>query len=292
MNLLSVILNQKATPPQAKQFRAYVSRAKKQLKLDSASARKSSKSPALKNGTALANSSSPLKSVPPPELIPRQSIEAPLKALSKPKIVLRMSNGPKKTSAAAKLPPKITNVVPPRPRSQRSSSDSSLSSLTSLDEDEMDVDSDNDADAQCRTLAQETVQLPPAQTLQANTLSVAQPPNVASLKRSSAEVEIEDREQALTAKKQKLSQAVDREDRSNPSYIRGLSSHLPRAKNDASIPPSESTAGQASGARAGSVEMGSPLTDVSSPLSASGATPPPMVASIKMVKKKAKTKQS
>lgn len=288
MNLLVAILNQSASVQEVTTFRAHIRRVKKRIREESA--RKAGKSPAVKNGTTSSTSTSPPK--PPPELIPRQSIEAPTN-LPRPKISIRV-NPSKKPKAPA---------MSSRPRSESVSSSSSLSSLTSNGEDDgtMDIDSGDVTTAQLPTPmpASSPGVTQQDQSHPANGLSTPQATGVASLKRSSAEADVDDREKILAAKKQKFSETVDRKDRSHPSFVRDelvAPSQSVKTINNPIVPPVHLTANghttQAPANREVSVDPGSPLTDISTPPASQRGTPLNASNPTKTIKKKAKTKQS
>lgn len=291
MDLLAAILDQRATPEQVVIFRDHVGRAKRRIKGGEDSNHKSRKSPSHTHGANTSASPSPSKPAPPPELIPRQSIEAPV-ALPRPKISIRV-NPPKKTSITIQPKNKDIRAMMSKPRSQSVSSTSSLSSLTSLEEDAMDVDSDDDTKvaSAARTVATST----PYEMAQPNGLTVEHPLASRPLKRTSAEAEMDDREKALLVKKQRLGEGIDREDRSRPSYERTErteSTHSFGVDGNAIIPPVQLRANghKRRSNKVGSPDMGSPLTDISSPPSTGRASPQRGPA--KTIKKKAKTKQS
>ena len=293
MNLLLAILDTTATPEQNSEFRSHLSRAKRRIKSKEDAAKRVRKSPARHRNGVLSSSTSPRRSVAAPELVPRQSIEAPINQ-PKPKISIRISS--QKKAAMVTQPTTTTNHVMPVPgRKQRAgtaSSSSSLSSLTSHEDNVMDVDSADEA----ITTAQPLVQNPGLSAMGGNGLSAV---GRLTLKRTSAEAEMDERDNAIAAKKQKYSEAVDRRDRSRPSHVRATPSRRQNntAHNDAIIPPVRLIANghlnqnMLSGEDT-SADAASPLTEISSPASIRRGTPRAVDGPARTIKKKAKTKQS
>lgn len=281
-SLLAGILEQSATPEETKDFREQINRHKKVFR-----AREEAPKNAAKKSEPAVNGSkkphSPRKAAPPPELVPRQSIEAPAQ-LPAPKISLRVNFSKKSTSgkqSSSKM--KTNDAKSGSQHHSRRASSSSLSSLTSNDDPEEDI-MDLDLDNEGGNLTQ--MQEPPAahtgdlsgiavNNTTAN-LTVAPLPNGTSLKRSSAEAEMDAREKALAVKKQKLNQTVYRDGPTEESHIRpDISSY--QTVQDPIVPPVQLVANSEI---VGHREE-SPLTEVS-------ISPPPG----KGAKKKAKTKQS
>lgn len=288
--LLEVILLQTATEKQRAEFRGHISRAKK----------------IIKNGGGVIGKRASVKASVPPENTARPSIETSAPPPKQPKISLRVKP-PRKPSHAHEEALETNGTMlqkemSPRKRAGSEESESSLSSLTSIeDEDQMEVDEPPTqavAPAQMNGFA--------APTAQSN-LTVNQPARNATLKRSSAESElpVDDRDENLQAKKQKYSEtlAKNRWD-SFESDVRERDARLPRPTikipantNPLVQPPVKlapnGQAGTATRAREGSIENGSPLSELSTtPVSRRGTPRRFDMPAGKTVKKKAKTKQS
>ncbi|GAB7352617.1 hypothetical protein MBLNU459_g2994t1 [Dothideomycetes sp. NU459] len=291
-HLLTAVLGGTVTDQEGAEFKEQVNQAKKRVKARDETTATSTKTetpdPAT-NGTEKKHL--PRKSAPSSELPPRQSIEAQTK-LPRPKISLRVGLS-RQPAPTKQLNPKMkaNNAnTESQHRARSSSTSSSLSSLTSNEaengEDPMDLDLDtNEANgAQTRQMSD----APPGSNTSTNNLTVAKPTNGVLLKRSSAEAEMDEHETVLAAKKQKLNQTIYREGPSKESHVRPDLSPLSRqTRKDPTAPPVRLMAnGKASGNR-----EESPLTEVSSSPS-SGKGTPRTTASVKSVKKKAKTKQS
>lgn len=287
-SLLAGILEQTASPEETKEFREHITRHKKRYKSREESASNTVKKPEpAVNGSKKPHS--PRKSAPPPpELVPRQSIEAPAQ-LPAPKISLRVNFS--KKSSTTKQSSSKTKKNDAKSGSQhlsRRASSSSLSSLTSNEddghEDRMDLDLDLDLSnegsnvtrMQETHVAQSTDLRDTAVNDSTTNLAVTPLLNGSSLKRSSAEAEMDERDKILASKKQKLDQTLYRDGSTEESHIRPeLSSYRP--VKEIIVPPVQLFP---NGEPVGNREE-SPLTEVS-------ISPPPG----KGHTKKAKTKQS
>lgn len=252
--LLRGILDQTATPQEMTEFREHINQAKKKLKAQNGASKKNK--PKEKKQT----------SSPPPELIPRPSIENQV-VPHKPKISLKMSKT-KKPATNPPTPPPATKM-----RASSVSSSSSLSSLTSIDE-----------------------ELPPPPLMGMPQRAPADEETGASLvapagangtlKRSSVEAGNDENDRIFQAKKQKFDKTVNREVPTEESHIRpDLSA---KARKNLIVPPVQLTANGIH-SRDHSVDVASPLTEMSSPFQSRKGTP---VGGAMPTKKKAKTKHS
>jgi len=195
------------------------------------------------------------------------------------------------------------SASPQKKRAGSVESDTSeLTDLTEDEEDPMDVDA-NDELAEGAAGPSRKVNGVQAKDHAAERGSLAAPDR--KPKRSSAEADFEDdeRERALAAKKQKLNQTINRDYPYEESNIRGkfkeASAHVrhPRVKNESAYPPPLSLVPNASrpasarGSRAVSMDLDSPLSDLS-PVSSRMSTPHIARAPPKPTLKRAKTKTS
>lgn len=297
--LLEAILTQNATPEQSLEFQEYVKAAKRKLKDAKHKARQQSGT----NGTREAQelTYSPEKKL---TLQPAPTSIAPEAATAIPSTE-RLEPARPKISLKVKPPSKDPNrprsgnhkmSLSPRKRSGSAGSDSSLTSLTSNEDD-----------------GEESVTPPPPNSsftgpsarvngvqgrdhaAERGTLAVPGPSN----KRSSADAELADeRDRTLAAKKQKLTEGLAREYDYQESSIRPPlhqpRSRVQRVRDGALAPPSVkldphgSRANSMRGSRAVSMDLVSPLSDLS-PANSRQNTPK---SGPRPAGKKAKTKQS
>ncbi|EME81013.1 uncharacterized protein MYCFIDRAFT_86431 [Pseudocercospora fijiensis CIRAD86] len=300
--LLEAILTQNATAQQNDEFQDYVRRAKKKLKDAKNKARQP---PASKtNGTEQKSSENPqppptkLTSAPKPPTAPETSLAIPSTERlesHKPKISLKVKSPVKDPGRRRSGHGNMS--VSPRKRSGSVGSDSSLTSLTS-NEDDNDMDFDSPGD-QAGGTAGPTIKLNGVRGKDhaAERGSLAVPGG--SVKRSSAEAEL-DQDQAtrdMAAKKQRMSESQTRDYEYAESNVRPtVRAPKTRALQRLVPPPVKleqngSRAASARGSRAPSMDLDSPLSDLS-PATSRQSTPRLQRAPPKPAGKKAKTKQS
>lgn len=122
---------------------------------------------------------------------------------------------------------------------------------------------------------------------------LAAPSETNGVKRSSMEAGNDEKDQEFQAKKQKLGQTVNRDAPIEESHIRPDLLAMSTARQNPIVPPVQLVA---NGTHSRGLPVGgvSPLTDMSSSLSAASRDNTPKRASMpaKMMKKKAKTKHS
>ncbi len=297
MRLMQAILTQKATADETKQFQQHVKVAKKMLKEEAEARRQARRD--LPNNTN-GSQSLPLRS--PSNLTPREleiysarpSTET--SNIYKPKVSLSWKSPSKDPNRHRSGQTATMSVSPTKRRDGSPASDSSLTDMTSNPDDDMDVDEP--------VAAATTSAKPAAITAKdhaAERGSLAAPNR--TLKRSSADAELQDdeRDRVLAAKKQKLNEGITRDAKYEESSVRepadSRASRLRarEGKNASLAPPSLSLntngtrLGGGSASRAVSTDLDSPL---STPASSRQGTPQVLKAPAKAFGKKAKTKQS
>lgn len=292
--LLEGILTQEATKAQTLEFQDYVRAAKRKLRALKEGKRElpeetnGSQSLPLRSPskfTSEETESTAIPSTEPPEP-PKAKIsltaKSPSKSLSREPAQRRSRNSGS------------MSISPSKKRSNSVGSDSSLTDLTSNPDDDMEVDETED-DVPMGVNGIMT------KDHAAERGSLVAPNR--NLKRSSAEADLEEdeRERVLAAKKQKLSSTVTREYSHQESNLRGSQNansarvRSLRGKNVSLAPPSDSAKangirnGSVRGSRAVSTDADSPL---SSPMSSRQSTPHVYKGPTKPFGKKAKTKQS
>lgn len=299
-DLLEGILLQTATPDQALQFQGYVKAAKRRLKdakqkarnppaegANSAQARPL-RSPSNSKATPSAGlHTAALPSTEPPE-VPKAKLKLRVKSPQKESKRARSSHGGKMA------------VSPSKKRSGGDESDTSeLTDLTENEheDDAMDVDAPDDI-AKGTAGPSTRVKGLTAKDHAAERGSLAAPDR--KLKRSSAEADIEDDEQQriITAKKLKFAETVNRDYTFDESHIRERPTRSSRAAKGlvpppVNLEPNGSRINSRRSSRAVSGDQESPLTDVSG-FSSRMSTPQQHVPKmpVKMPGKKAKTKTS
>lgn len=288
-SLLDAILNQEATPDQSVEFQGYVKLAKKKLKDAKNKARQQPTGKA--NGTQeIQKALSPTPKVPvqsaPPTGVFRTAIPSTEHPEgSKPRISLKIKSPSKLSNRRRSGNRNMTTS--PRKRSGSAGSDSSLTSLTS-NEDANTNDMDLDAPSMSDVNGVKT------KDHAAERGSLAIPGG--AVKRSSAEAELEEeRDRTLAAKKQKLTEKINRDYDYEESHERPKihpGSRVAKVKADARGVPSlrlDANGANARGSNALSMDVDSPLSDLSPPASRQN-TPRPVKKPIG--KRGAKTKQS
>lgn len=186
--------------------------------------------------------------------------------------------------------------ISPKKRSGSVGSDSSLTSLTSNEDDGHDMDLEGVDDSRPGTSAGANGVIGKDHAAERGSLAV---PSGAA-KRSSADAELdEERDRALAAKKQKLTEEIARDPEYQESYIRppmpAPRSRAARIKEGALAPPSlrlDPNGGRSRGSRAASLDGDSPLSELS-PTTSRQSTPKIAKPAPKPTfGKRAKTKQS
>ena len=272
-DLLEAILTQKATVEQTEEFQLYVRDAKQKLKDEKASERKT---PASASGSAANGQALPVRS-------PSKTPAAPVVKPSKPAATYESVNPTyKELSRQHADGGKKIKKESPKKKSSREKSNDSDSSLTELEsgDDRMDVD-DYIKPANGRGGGSRKPNGLVAARDQAAERSSLAPPARQSVKRSSAEAELDETEQArvLAAKKVKLADSLTRDsaahtEESNIRDSRRQPPAQPRAarKENSATPAlgaqsngERMTNGRTS--RAVSADTGSPLSDLSPPSS-------------------------
>lgn len=300
--LLEAILTQNATPQQNNEFQDYVRAAKKKLK----DAKKNPRHQpvTITNGTIEKSSESSqppqtnLTSQPGPTPRLESSLAIPSTErpeIHKPKISLKVKS-PARDSKKHRTSHGNMSVSPKK-RAGSVGSDSSLTSLTSNEEDgDMDLDSPGD---QVGGTAGPTIKLNGVKgkdhAAERGSLAVPGGP----VKRSSAEAELDNdqTEREFAAKKQRMSEGQARDyDYEESSMRPTIKAPKTRALQRLVPPPvkleqTNSRAASARGSRAASVDLDSPLSDLS-PVNSRQSTPRLQRAPPKPFGKRAKTKQS
>lgn len=301
-DLLQVILTQSANPKQTEEFQHYVREAKKKLKVteQQASRKQSAKSKAA-NGTQGLPTRSPSKftstetstsAVPSTEITPSAKPKVSIEVKSPHKDPHRRRSG--HTSAMSDSPQK-------KGHRSRTGSDSSLTPLTS-DGEAMDVDEQERPNG---GVAATSAHVNGIKTKDhaAERGTLAAPDR--GVKRSSADMELQDQEneRALTAKKRKLVEEQVADPQVQESDMRGSMRQPPaqartrKAKNSSLVPQSLTLAPNGTrnvstrGSRAVSTDLDSPISDLSPP-SSRHSTPHIYRGPPKPPGKRAKTKTS
>jgi hypothetical protein len=301
MKLLKAILKQNATPAETEEFQDHVRKAKKQLK-----AEKEEREAKLKAEKAAKLSQSlPLRS--PSKFTPADAETSAIPSTESTDTLQPQTQRSIKGKSPSKSPHRRRSVAngnmsksPSKDRSGGYDSDSSLTDMTSNPDDDMDVDEPESLASPGPSAAASTFK---GKDHAAERGSLAAPNR--NLKRSSADAELQEdeRDHVLDAKKRKLNESVQREYHSEESNIRtqlnGSAARLrTRQSKSASLAvPSLSLktngkrtpSGRAS--RAASSELDSPLSDAPTQ-SSRQSTPHVPKAPAKTFGKKAKTKQS
>ena len=294
-DLLEAILTQTASPEQTQEFQVYVKAAKRRLK---EAKEKSRDQPAGGANSAQALPlRSPSKPAATPTAEPRSSALPSTEPADPPKSKLKLTvKSPQKTAKNRSNQGGKMSASPLKKPTDGNESDSSeLTDLTEDEEDAMEVD-EQDELVEGPTGAPARVNGFQAKDHAAERGSLVAPER--KLKRSSAEADMEEdeRENEIAAKKQKLGAAVNRDVPHQESDIRGkpnAQSRLSRAAKGIVPPvklePNASRVNSVRGSRAGT---DSPL---SSPAVSRMSTPqhqPQHVPKTKVAGKKAKTKTS
>lgn len=281
-NLLFVMLGRDATEEQQKEFRDLINRAKKRIR---AGANVDASDEA---GTAPSSGRSRTRSTAPGDGPARPSIEVSAPTRKGPRISLKVKSPEKKNSGTKRDSGKdITG----KKRSDSVSSTSSLSSLTSFDddaEDLMEADEGGQADAKPN-----------------GRLTIV--PSHRGAKRSSADADLppEDRDKSFAAKKQKYqttlaitrwddfeSDVRDRDSRKPKPMIRLHHSAHPTDPPVRLVANGQAKSPARNKGPAVDSDIGSPLSELSSPASSPRGTPQRLDMPVTGIKKKAKTKQS
>lgn len=301
-DLLEAILTQTASAAQTEEFQAFVKRAKQRLRDAKAKARKqpagkgASATQALPHRSPAKSDQTPTPAAPAPALPSTEPLEVP-----RPKISVKQPSPPRETNGRCKSGkgPKMS-ASPAKPGQREASVESELTDLTSDGEDDMDID--------------ETDSLatgPPQSPVKANGTRVndhaAERGSLAAPdrkpKRPSADVDLEEeeRDRSLTAKKQKLGETVRREVPFEESEMRGSlqatsQARQSRPKNKVvplplNLAPPGALAAAGRGSRGPSTEIDSPLSELP-PASSRLSTPRVLKVPAKPPAKRAKTKNS
>lgn len=299
MELLKAILKQTASAAETEEFQNHVRKAKKKLKAEKedeaakAKQRKGAQALPLRSPSKFTSEeaeSSPVPSTEKPDhLQPQTSTNTP-KGKSPPKSPNRRRSGNSRNMSAS----------PSKDRPAGDESDSSLTDMTSNDEGDMDIDEPESISPPGPST---TTTVFKGKDHAAERGSLAAPNR--NLKRSSADAELQedDRERQIAAKRRKLEEGIQRDYHYEESNIREQPNGTPsrrstrQGKNVQLTAPSLSlkTNGNRTGggraSRAASSELDSPLSE---PLSQSSRQSTPHVpkAPPKAFGKKAKTKQS
>jgi hypothetical protein len=299
MKLLKAILKQNATATETEEFQDHVRKAKKQLKaekeaeeakLKAEKAAKLAQSLPLRSPSKFTSEDAETSAIPSTEQTDTLQPQRPVKGKSPSKSPHRRRSGHNGNMSAS----------PSKDRSGGYDSDSSLTDMTSNPEDDMDVDEPNGLTSPGPSATTTGLK---GKDFAAERGSLAAPNR--NLKRSSADAELQDdeRDRALEAKKRKLNETVIRDYHAEESNMRGrpngTASRLRtrQGKNVSLTLPSLSlttngtrnTRGRAS--RAASSELDSPLSEAQTQ-SSRQSTPHVPKAPAKTFGKKAKTKQS
>jgi hypothetical protein len=296
MVLMQAILSQSATPDQSAQFQQHVKTAKKKLK-----ERKLAQNSVERDQPDTTNGSTSLPLRSPSKFTSGELDSTSAIPSTEPSDTLK----PKTSSLSVKSPSKNSNrrqsatmsKSPSKRRDGTPGSDSSLTDLTSNPDEDMDLDDVEGGDA-----------TGPPQTIIKGKDFAAERGSLAApnrnLKRSSADAELQavedERERVLAAKKQKLTEGVQRDDSFEESNVREeADSRTARLRTrqggnvTLSVPSlaSLNTSGGRRGTRAASSDLDSPL---STPVTASSRQSTPHIPKgpAKLFGKKAKTKQS
>ncbi|KAK3674584.1 hypothetical protein LTR78_005670 [Recurvomyces mirabilis] len=304
-DLLESILMQKASTSQTHEFQGYVKRAKRRLKEAKEKAR--SGSAASTNGAQAL----PLRSPSATKLLPTPSAQPLTSALpstepldtTRPKPTIKLKSPAKSINGRHKTGQGSTMMdSPAKSRTRAGSESSELTDLTSEGGDAVDADDQDDLG-----------EGPPPMSASTNGLrgkdhaaergSLVAPDR--KLKRSSAEADFEDAEQeAITAKKQKLSQTVTREVPHEESDMRetpraaastqrraGATKESRLAPPSLRLNPNGSRPAGLRGSRDPSMDLDSPLSELS-PASSRMSTPRVLKMPRLPPSKRAKTKTS
>lgn len=301
MELVKAILSRNATPKETEEFQAHVRKAKKQLKAEKEEVKQANSK--AEKAAKLAQSL-PLRS--PSKFT---SEEAETSAI--PSTENTDTLQPQPRSAKAKSPSRSPHrrrsgqngnmsASPSKDRPGGDESDSSLTDMTSNPDDDMEIDQPDTVASPGPSTAPNTLQ---GKDFAAERGSLAAPNR--NLKRSSAEAELQEdeRDRVLDAKKRKLNETVQRDFEFEESNLRsqpnGTASRLRtrQGKNTSLAPPSltlktngtRNASTRAS--RAASSELDSPLSEAPTQSSRQSTPHVPKIPP-KTFGKKAKTKQS
>lgn len=312
-DLLEAILAQTANAAEAQEFQEYVKKAKRRLQTQGEAPGRSRTPPPEKpkpnDSTTSLSQSLPRKPTPAADIKIPASKSTPRAPLPSPKISIRVKSPKKGTIVNGKQmkPNGVTSTQPFKKRSGSLSSTSSLSSLSSFEEVEnsmnMDVDGPDELQTRPSQGAKPNGIRSSDRAVERGSLQVEH--RERDLKRTSAEAElpIDDRDDVLTAKKQKLSETITRDLDWHESDIREPISAQPppkiriqNSKKAAAVPPPVSLAPGARSSRLGrsrevSADLGSPMSDLT-PVSSRQSTPHVWKGPAKPAGKRAKTKQS
>ena len=303
MKLLKAILKQNATPAETEEFQDHVRKAKKQLKAEKEE--KEAKLRAEKAAKLAQSQSLPLRS--PSKFTPAEAETSAIPSTESTDTLQPQTQRSTKGKSPSKSPHRRRSGAnsnmsksPSKDRSGGYDSDSSLTDLTSNPDDDMDVDEPDGLASPGPSIATTTIK---GKDHAAERGSLAAPNR--NLKRSSADAELQEdeRDRVLDAKKRKLNESVQREYYSEESNIRTQlngSAARPRtrqSKNASLAVPllslktngKRTPTGRAS--RAASSELDSPLSEAPTQ-SSRQSTPHLPKAPAKTFGKKAKTKQS
>ena len=303
VELLQAILTHSATEDQTAEFHVWVKKAKTKLKEQK---RAEIAKEAARNLPDNVNGSQSLPVRSPSKFTSASAENSAIPSteptdLSKPKISLKVKSPSNDSKRRRSGQSGTMSVSPSKDRSASPNSDSSLTDMTSNPDDDMDVDEpDGPEDNLPGSSRNGSVK---AKDHAAERGSLAAPNR--TLKRSSADAELEDeeRERVLASKKQKLNETVTRDSQYGESNVRGLvngtqsrlrslrGKNQPLVLSALSVPTTGGRRTSARGSRAASSDPDSPLTEPASS-SSRQSTPHVWKAPAKAFGKKAKTKQS
>ena len=304
MVLLKAILRQTATAEETEEFQNHVRKAKRLLKEDKLDKERQAKVAAEKAAKLDRAQSLPHRS--PSKFTPDTTETSAIPSTERTDTLHPHSRVKGKSKSPSKSPhrrrPGVNGKMSGSSSKDRSGgyeSDSSLTDMTSNPDDDMGVDGPDGLDDSGAATAAANFK---GKDFAAERGSLAAPNR--NLKRPSADAELQDDEQdrALEAKKRRLNETIIRDYQSEESNMRtqqnGTNSHVRtrQGKNLSLAPPSLSLKINGSrnastrGSRAASSELDSPLSDLTQ--SSRQSTPHIPKAMPKPFGKKAKTKQS
>ena len=302
MILLKTILKQNATAAETQEFQDHVRKAKKQLKaendakdakeakLKADKAAKVAQALPLRSPSKFTSEDAETSAIPSTEQTDTLQPQRPVKGKSPSKSPHRRRSGQNGNMSAS----------PSKDRSGGYDSDSSLTDMTSNPEDDMDVDEPDGLASPGPSASTAALK---GKDFAAERGSLAAPNR--NLKRSSADAELQDdeRDRDLEAKKRKLNETVVRDYHARESNMRGTPNgtasrlRTRQGKNVSLAPPSLSVTSNGTrntsrrASRAASSELDSPLSEAQTQ-SSRQSTPHVPKAPAKTFGKKAKTKQS
>jgi hypothetical protein len=288
-DLLEAILTQEATKEQNIEFQGYVKQAKKRIKAAKQQERELPAASGASNGSIV--SSSIVQPQPPQNFSSKTPMAHDSSAIpstekpeqSKTRISLKINNKSPYKEPTERRRSGHSNKLSASPQKKKNASYESDSSLTDLTEDDgaMDIDTDNEL-ATGPSATSRAVNGTVAKDHAAERGSLAAPDR--KVKRTSADAELEDdeRERTIAAKKKRLSENVTRDydfeesdiRQSNRATVpRPRTTRAQRPQNGSLVPPPMSLQpngthpGTARGSRAVSADLDSPLSELSAPSS-------------------------